>query len=138
MKHSQEINSKAWTIRKHAAKRFNCKIMEVSWKECLRMAKENSLSYLNTVTKAYTASASFEDLLTVNERYNPTLQTKRCPALLPLANAFDKYMEAFGKPNRIYRSDDGGFPLEMQERIREEILIKKQDNYKKIIEEMRY
>jgi hypothetical protein len=137
-KHNAEINRKAWAIRKNAAKRFNCPVMEISWKECLIEAKSNSLYHLDKLTRAYTASTDFEDLLTVNENYNPTLQTKHYPALLPLANAFDKYMQAFGKPNRIYRSGDGGFPLEMQERIKKEQLIRKQERYKKIIQEARY
>ena len=137
-KHTTDINIKAWKIRRNAAKRFNCKVMEISWKECLIEAKANSLHHLDKLTRAYTASSSFEDLLTVNDNYNPTLQTKRFPALLPLAIAFDKYMQAFGKPNRIYRSGDGGFPVEMKERIKAETLKRKQDNYKKIIQNARY
>lgn len=144
--HSSEINSKAWRIRRNAAKRFNCKVMEISWKECLRMAKECCKSYLDKVVRAWTASKDFEDLLTVNENYNPTLATGRYPALIPLANAFDYHMECFGKPNRIYRSchkdNSGGFPPEMKERIlreKEERRIERaRKNYKELIQEMRY
>lgn len=31
---------KAWQIRKQAAAKFSCKIMGISWKICLKMAKE--------------------------------------------------------------------------------------------------
>lgn len=34
---------KAWKIRKEAAVKWNCRIMEISWKECIRMAKEKTL-----------------------------------------------------------------------------------------------
>lgn len=84
--------------------------MEVVWSECLRMAKECSIAYLDHVTKVHTASIDFEDLLTVHERYNPTLYVC-CPDKLILANAFDKHMRAFGKPNRIYRVNTGSKPL---------------------------
>lgn len=33
----------AWKIRREAAKTWTCGIMEISWKECLMMAKENDL-----------------------------------------------------------------------------------------------
>ena len=33
----------AWKIRREAAKTWTCGIMEISWKECIRMAKENDL-----------------------------------------------------------------------------------------------
>ena len=104
MKMNATINKKAWTIRKAAAKRFSCKVMEISWSECIKIAKENTIAFLDKVTRAYTASTSFEDLLTVNENYNPTLFVAKYPSLLILANAFDKHMKAFGKKNRIYRN----------------------------------
>ena len=31
---------KAWKIRREAAVRFGCGVMEISWKECLKMASE--------------------------------------------------------------------------------------------------
>ena len=35
-----EISKLAWKIRKEAAKKFNCKIMEILWGECFAMARE--------------------------------------------------------------------------------------------------
>ena len=97
------INKKAWNIRRNAAQRFNCKIMEVSWKECLRMAKEDSIPYLDNVVQRHTAFDDFEDLLYVNNFYNPTFPISKSSDMLILANAFDKYCKAFGKPNRAHR-----------------------------------
>lgn len=33
-----EINKKAWEVRRNAAKRFCCKVKQVSWKHCIRLA----------------------------------------------------------------------------------------------------
>ncbi len=98
-----KLNKKAWNIRRNSAKRFGCPVMEISWKECLRMAKQATIGYLNKICKAFTASPDFSDLISVNENYNPTFWTSRYPDMLILANAFDYYMYAFGKPNRSYR-----------------------------------
>ena len=98
------INKKAWNIRRNAAQRLNCKIMEVSWKECLRMAKEDSISYLDNIVKRFTAFDDFEDLLSINNSYSPTFPVSKSNDILILANAFDKYCKAFDKPNRAYRS----------------------------------
>jgi len=98
-----KINKKAWNIRRNAAKRLNCKIMEVSWGECLRMAKEDSISYLDNIVQRHTAFDDFEDLLSVHNSYDPTFPVSKSGDILILANAFDKYCEAFGKPNRAYR-----------------------------------
>lgn len=111
MKHTTSINKRAWIIRRDAANRLQCAIMDVSWKDCLILAKTNDNNYLDTVTKRYTASTSFVDLLSVNDNYNPTLFTKRYPALIPLANAFDACMSALGRPNRIYRPEENNVAL---------------------------
>jgi len=34
---------KAWKIRKESAVKFGCGIMEISWKECLKMASEKTM-----------------------------------------------------------------------------------------------
>jgi len=34
---------KAWKIRKESAVKFGCGIMEISWKECLKMASEKTI-----------------------------------------------------------------------------------------------
>jgi hypothetical protein len=39
MFNSKQIK-KAWKIRKEAAVKFGCGVMEISWKECLKMASE--------------------------------------------------------------------------------------------------
>lgn len=36
MKLTSEIMKKAWNIRKKAAKKWNCKVLEISWSECLK------------------------------------------------------------------------------------------------------
>ena len=36
----KELNTKAWEIRREAANRLGCKVMEVSWRECLILAKK--------------------------------------------------------------------------------------------------
>jgi len=42
MFNSKQIK-KAWKIRRESAVRFNCGVMEISWKECLKMAKEENV-----------------------------------------------------------------------------------------------
>lgn len=44
-----KLTKKAWEIRKEAAKKWNCGIMEISWKGCLEMANENSINDLENV-----------------------------------------------------------------------------------------
>lgn len=39
MFNSNEIK-KAWSIRKEAAQKWNCKVSEIRWAECLRLAME--------------------------------------------------------------------------------------------------
>ena len=41
------LNKKAWKIRRNAAKKFNCNIMEISWGQCLRLARysQGKISY---------------------------------------------------------------------------------------------
>lgn len=104
---NSELNVKAWQIRRNAAKRFSCKVMEISWSECLRMAKQGNIAYLNRITKANTASNAFEELLSVNKSYNPTLFTDDKEDLAILADAFDYYMQCLGRPNRIFRARNG-------------------------------
>lgn len=43
MFNSKQIK-KAWKIRREAAVKFGCGIMEISWKECLKMANEENVS----------------------------------------------------------------------------------------------
>ena len=104
---NKELNLKAWQIRRNAAKRFNCKVMEISWSECLRIAKTGNVNYLNKITKANTASDTFEGLLSVHDSYNPTLFTDKKEDLSILADAFDYYQQCLGKPNRIFRARNG-------------------------------
>lgn len=40
MKMTSAINKKAWAIRKEAAAKFNCPVKEISWKECLTLARK--------------------------------------------------------------------------------------------------
>lgn len=40
---SNEIK-KAWTIRKEAAKKWNCSVMEIVWSECLKLAMNKKVS----------------------------------------------------------------------------------------------
>lgn len=46
-----EINKKAWEVRINAANRFGCKVKQVSWKHCLRLA----LNIIFQVKKLYGA-----------------------------------------------------------------------------------
>ena len=39
MKMTSAINKKAWAIRKEAAAKFNCPVKEISWRECLTLAR---------------------------------------------------------------------------------------------------
>lgn len=103
MQYTSELNKKAWNIRRNIAKRLNCKIMAVSWKECLIKAKECCLSYLNQVTKKYSAFDSFLDLINSHAHYSPTMCTSKNVTLLRLANAYDSYMVNFGLINRAHR-----------------------------------
>ena len=45
MKFSSELISLAWRTRRYAAKAIGCRVMEVSWKECLSIARESITSY---------------------------------------------------------------------------------------------
>lgn len=51
----KDLNSKAWKIRKIAAKTFNCPVMEITWKDCLIMASKIETKGKNEmeVTKLY-------------------------------------------------------------------------------------
>jgi len=40
---NSKLNKKAWEIRRKASKELSCPIMAVSWKECLRLAKDELL-----------------------------------------------------------------------------------------------
>ena len=42
MFNSKQIK-KAWKIRKDSAVKFGCGVMEISWKECLKMSKEENV-----------------------------------------------------------------------------------------------
>lgn len=98
------INKKAWNIRRNAAKRFSCNVMEISWKECILLAKEGCIKYLDYVVKRFTCSSSFSEFLNdAHTSYNPTIFVSHSSYMLVLANAFDNYMQAFGKPNRAWR-----------------------------------
>lgn len=44
-----EINKKAWEVRKNAANRFGCKVKQISWKHCIRLA----LNIIFQVKKIY-------------------------------------------------------------------------------------
>lgn len=37
---TSELIKKAWKIRREAARKYNCAVSVISWKECLVMAKE--------------------------------------------------------------------------------------------------
>jgi len=39
-KNLSAINKRAWEIRREAAQKWNCKVMEIVWSECFYMAKE--------------------------------------------------------------------------------------------------
>lgn len=43
MFNSKQIKS-AWIIRRESAVKFGCGVMEISWKECLKMSKEEKSS----------------------------------------------------------------------------------------------
>ncbi len=98
-----KLNRKAWNIRRNAAKRFNCPVMDISWKECYKLAKQSVIAYLDKICKAFTASPDFNDLVSVHDNYNPTFATSRYPDMLILADAFDYHMKAFNRSNRSHR-----------------------------------
>ncbi len=113
MKITAEINKKAWAIRKNAAKRFNCKVMEISWADCVKQAKENTISVLDDICKRFTASKTFDELINLHPDYNPTFADNLYPEMEILANAYDRTMRAFGDKRRAYRSSCG-FPDDME------------------------
>lgn len=39
-----ELNKKAWQIRRESAQKWDCPVMEISWKHCLQIAREESSS----------------------------------------------------------------------------------------------
>lgn len=46
------ITKRAWEIRREAAKKWNCSVMEISWKGCLEMAnKKNKIEAANDVAE---------------------------------------------------------------------------------------
>lgn len=51
MKFNAEINKKAWEVRKNAAGRFGCKVTQISWKHCIKLA----LNIIFQVKKIYEA-----------------------------------------------------------------------------------
>jgi len=113
MKISADINKKAWSIRKSAAARQNCKVSEISWAACLRMAKEQDIATLDYICKRYTGFDTFEELIRSNDNYNPTMADTVFPAMKILANAFDDTMRFYGKNRRANRYSCG-FPSDYQ------------------------
>lgn len=52
MFNSKQIK-KAWKIRREAAVKFGCRVMEISWKECLKMVNEDQLISYDSFKKNY-------------------------------------------------------------------------------------
>lgn len=42
---NSQMIKKAWSIRKAAASKYNCRVMEIVWRDCLMMAKEENVEY---------------------------------------------------------------------------------------------
>lgn len=60
MKMTSTINKKAWAIRKEAAIRFNCPIKEVSWKECLTLARSSEKTEIKIEAEAKNQTKKIE------------------------------------------------------------------------------
>ena len=52
---TSSMNKTAWMIRRKAAAKFGCRIMEVSWKECLRMARFFEPAILKAILAVFQA-----------------------------------------------------------------------------------
>ena len=70
MKITSDINKKAWTIRKQAAAKYACPVMEISWAACLKLAKqetamrgtENQIRYANDIIQKSLATFDANEL----------------------------------------------------------------------------
>ena len=76
-----KINKAAWKIRKSAAAKFNCPVMEIMWKPCFRQAKEEVMSETITYNlpsgKKVSISLFKEDIKATIESHGTLIMTPR-------------------------------------------------------------
>ena len=86
MKFTSKLIKTEWQIRREAAVKFNCKIMLISWKECIRMAKEKSMEQIlvdaggnlwekNTMKRVYLNDSALVELFDIDAEW--LAQTKK-------------------------------------------------------------
>lgn len=76
-KFTADTMKKAWAIRRAAAVKFGCRVSEVSWKECLKMATPNAQSLRLIVT----TDVSNAELLSSAEYFSRI--SRRSPQEMP-------------------------------------------------------
>lgn len=78
------INTVAWRLRRKAAYKYNCKVLEISWKHCIQIARKQ-IEKVNKIIKKHkldkrvkkaSAFDKFIDLLFAEGGYRPTLNSK--------------------------------------------------------------
>jgi hypothetical protein len=57
----RKVNRIAWAIRKQAAKRYNCALLEISWKHCLLLAYRSLVIKVPSVAAPAPAAAAMTE-----------------------------------------------------------------------------
>lgn len=105
---NSKLNKIAWKIRRSSATKFNCKVIEISWKKCLQIAfyriNKKKLNLDNLVRK-HSAFNSFTDLMqsTIKHGYYPSFNTENSFERYFIAEKFDKACNKKGINKRAYR-----------------------------------
>lgn len=91
---NSDTNKKAWLIRRKSAKNLGCKIMEVSWKHCLKLAKKVNISVINDAIKLHTKFNNIGEIIiyTRTNNLNPVFKASKYPILKIVANYFNMIM----------------------------------------------
>lgn len=98
-----KTNKKAWEIRRKAAKNLGCKVLEISWKHCLKLAKSLNL---NDVNKAVSSLKHFDSITELirfcnEKKAYPVLNGSNHPGIEIIKNYFDTIMILAGDKRRV-------------------------------------
>lgn len=99
---NSDINKKAWQIRKAAAKKLCCKVMEVSWKHCLRLARSLNLKKVNSAVSSLQYFDNIGDIIRFCNEKNvrPVLKSSKHPGVKIIVDYFDTIMILAGNNKR--------------------------------------
>lgn len=117
MKFSSHQIKKAWKIRKDAAIKFDCKIMEILWAPCLKLAKEQKMNLIGSEKQIVWASDIISRFIAfagkVNESHDEHGFKENMPANEEDRAAFVEFIERV----RSLESVDAGWVIEYQDSI---------------------